>query len=231
MTDDEKKSAIVPSRVERSLDVAAFIGSAVPWIGGPVSNVLSGLSVGRKFTRVEELIIGLADDLAELKSDVSKEYVATEEFEELLEQTLRRVGDERLDQKRQIYRAFLAGDIELPTKFRNYDKKIEILRAVEMLQSDDLEVVRALRATPEPDPGSMGSPIQTIRRRIRGMDDRRIDDAVDRLNNMRIISLGSLRTMMTGHGAADLRPSFTPLGLNLLQFINDGSEFGAGTSA
>jgi hypothetical protein len=53
----EDKSDLIPkiTRVETALDIAAFVGSAVPWIGGPVSNVLGGMSLGRKLSRVREV--------------------------------------------------------------------------------------------------------------------------------------------------------------------------------
>jgi hypothetical protein len=51
--------------------------------------VLGGISSHRKLTRVREVLQGFAEDLRSFKSDVSEEYVKTEDFEELLEETLR----------------------------------------------------------------------------------------------------------------------------------------------
>jgi hypothetical protein len=47
MPEDSKDLIQATTKAETVLDVAAFVGSAVPWIGGPVSNVLSGMSSGR----------------------------------------------------------------------------------------------------------------------------------------------------------------------------------------
>lgn len=108
MTDQKSsrndQSELVPASTpkETALDIAAFVGSAVPWIGGPVSNVLGGMSVGRKLGRVREVLEGLATGLANFQSEVSEKYVRTDEFEDLLEQTLRRAADERAEEKRRL---------------------------------------------------------------------------------------------------------------------------------
>ena len=88
MTPEEKDIVLSNSGTEKALDVASFVSSAVPWVGGPISNVLSGVSYGRKLSRVKEVLYGLAEDLRDFKSEVSHVYVKTEDFEELLERTL-----------------------------------------------------------------------------------------------------------------------------------------------
>ena len=51
------------------------------------------------------------------------------------------------------------------------------------------------------------------------MNQGRIDEIVSQLNDLRITNLMSLKTMMTGHGAADLRHSITPYGQRFLKYI------------
>ena len=216
---DKDDSRLVPktTKSESALDVAAFIGSAVPWIGGPVSNVLSGMSWGRKFARVREVLEGLASDLAEFKSEISEEYVKTEDFEELLEHTLRRVASERNEGKRKIYRAFLTNAIESPGE--SYDEQIRFLRTLEELQPDHVRIIRALSQTPDPDPGSMGTPIKTLGQRLPELEKERIGELISQLNDLRVTNLTSLKAMMTGSGAADLRHTITPYGKRFLQYI------------
>ena len=134
MADEGKELIQAPTKVETALDIASLVGSAVPWIGGPVSNVLSGMSFGRKLGRVREVLEGVAADLAEFKSAVSEEYVRTEEFEDLLEQALRRASEERSEEKRRMYRAFLSDAIEAPGE--SYDDQLRLLRTFEELQPD-----------------------------------------------------------------------------------------------
>ena len=57
---DVKELSPISSNTETALDIAALVGSAVPWIGGPVSNVLGGISLGRKLKRVREVLVSVA---------------------------------------------------------------------------------------------------------------------------------------------------------------------------
>jgi len=217
MADENKELIPAATKGETALDIAATVGSAVPWIGGPVSNVLGEMSLGRKLGRVREVLEGVATDLAEFRSEVSEEFVRTEEFEDLLEQTLRRAGEERNAEKRRMYRAFLTDAIESPGA--TYDEQLRMLRTFEELQPDHLWVLKAVSQEPDPDPGMMGSPIQTLRERLPELDDTRVEDLVAQLNDMRVTNFGSLQTMMTGRGATDLRHVVTEHGQRILRYI------------
>lgn len=214
---DEDELIPASTRGETALEVASFVASAVPWIGGPVSNVLGGASMGRKLGRVRAVLEGLVEDLAEFKSEASVAYVATEDFEELLEQALRRAADERNEEVRNVYRAFLTDAIESPGE--PYDEQIRFLRTLEAIQPDHLRLLKALSQPPDPDPGMMGSPSQTLVRRLPDFGEERIADLVSQLNDLRITNLTSLKVMMTGRGAQELNHSITPYGNRLLRYI------------
>jgi len=218
MTD--RKKDLIPSstKTESRLEITSLISSVVPWIGGPVSNVLSGMSLGRKMKRVSEVLESLASDLSDFKSDVSEKYVNTEEFEDLLEQTLKRVSEERNVEKRQVYKAFLSDVIKSPGQ--SYDDQLQQIRTFEQLSPDHLVLLKAIFQEPESDYGRTGSPVQTLRRRIPEFDDVRIEELANQINDMRITDLGSLRVLMTGRGAADLRSSITNYGEKIINYIN-----------
>ena len=218
MSDTKSNLVSATTRTETALDVAAFVGSAVPWIGGPVSNVLGGISTGRKLARISEVLGRIVADLADFKSEVSEEYVKTEDFEELLEQTLRRASEERNDEKRNIYRSFLSNAIESPGE--PYDEQLRFLRTLEEIQMDHLSVIQALSQEPSRNTGSMGSPGQTLRKRLPGMTEENITERIAQLNNMRITNMINLKIMMTGSGAEDLQYAVTPFGNRFLQYIN-----------
>ena len=82
MPEGEKSLEPNAATVDTSLDVAAAVSSLVPWLGGPISNVLSGFVRDRKIGRVQEAITALAEELRSFRSEASEEYVRTEEFED-----------------------------------------------------------------------------------------------------------------------------------------------------
>ena len=217
MTSNKTDLIPISGAPENVLDLLSLISSAAPWLGGPISNFFGGVSTGRKFDRVREVLEGLADELRNFKSEASEEYVKTEDFEDLLEDTLRRVAHERNEEKRRIYRNFLIGAIRSPGE--PYDEQIRFLRNLEELQPDHIRVIRALMQDPDPAPGSMGSPSQTLSRRLPEIESEQIEDLVEQLNSMRLTKLTNLRTMMTGSGAENLRYSITPFGERFVRYI------------
>jgi len=216
---DQGGAELVPKRGpgDLPLDIAAVVTSAVPWLGGPVSAVLSGISFGRKYERVREVLNGLAEDLRDFKSKASEEYVKKEEFEELLEKTLRQAAEERSGEKRSIYRSFLTDEIRSPGK--PYDEQLHFLRTLEELQPDHIRVIKALAHPPEGGRGIAGSPLQTLSSRLPDMPPERIEALILQLNDMRLTAMTSLKTLMTFHGAQELRHSLTPHGRRFLEFI------------
>jgi hypothetical protein len=216
MADKKSKSLTKSNKTETALDISATVFSAIPWVGGPVTNVLNGMSLGRKLGRVQEVLEGLASDLGGFESDISKNYVKTDEFEDLLEQTLNRVGQERNEEKRSVYKAFLTDAIESPGE--PYDEQLRILRSLEEIQPDHIRLLKAIAAPPEENPGHMGSQSQTLQKRTTiGVD--RLKDLVGQLNDLRLTNLQSFHVMMTGHGAADLRGTITEYGQRVMQYI------------
>jgi hypothetical protein len=215
--DEKKPMELAPAtKVEKTLDVAATVLSVVPWLGGPVSQVLSGMSIERKMDRVGEVLHGLAGDLRDFKSETSQAYVRSGEFKELLERTLRQVADERNEEKRRAYRLFLRGAIQTP---REYDEQRRFLRTLEEMQGNHFLVIRALLQEPEANTGMMGSPLETLRRRLPQIRPEEIVELIAQLNDMRVTSLTSLNTMMTAHGAANLRHAITPYGARFIEFV------------
>jgi len=215
----KKKNEIVSVRTktETILDVTSFVSSAVPWIGSPVSNVLSGISFGRKLNRVCEVLEGLTVDLQDFKSQVSEEYVKTDEFEELLEKTLRMVAEERDEEKRRIYRAFLTDSVKFPNE--SYNEQLRFLRTLEELQSEHILIIRALIEKPQATNILFGSPAQTLSRRLPEIPRDRIEELVSQLNDLRITNLTTLRVTMPGRGAENLRHFITAYGQRFVKFI------------
>jgi hypothetical protein len=205
----KEKSQIAPfrTRAETAIDVVSFVSSALPWIGGPVSNVLSGISAGRKMARVREIIEGLVSDLKEFKSEASETYVKTDEFQELLEHALGKAADERNQGKRQAYRAFLTDAVKSPGV--SYDEQIRSLRILEELQVAHLKVLRALMDELARNQGSLGLQFPSLQMRLPEMQRDHIRDLVLQLNNMGVTNIVEKGQIL----------SLTPFGQRLIRFI------------
>ena len=96
-----------------------------------------------------------------------------------------------------------------------------MLRTFEELAPDHLQVLKAMMQEPNPNPGTMGSPNQTLRERLPDFDEGRIEELTNQLNDMRVTNLGSLKVMMTGRGAQDLRHVITEYGQRIINYVND----------
>jgi hypothetical protein len=204
------------TRTDQALELAGTAASMVPWLGGPLSAVLGGMSFGRKIDRVKEVVNGIVADLHEFRAEVSEAYVQTDEFQDLLEATLKRASEERNEEKRRIYRDFIVNTIRRPDA--SYDDQLRVLRTMEELSSEHLRLLSAIAQEP-PRPthsGGIGSPSQTLSKRLGGIAREALDELVADLNARRLTSLQSLHTTMTAHGAEDLRSAITPFGRKVL---------------
>jgi len=216
---DDDYPEILPedSRTDYALEAAAAAISLLPGLGGAIASVLSGWSVDRKRERVREVLSSLALRLANLQSDVANEYVRTDEFEDLLDEALRRVAAERHESKRRLYREFLVSAINAPGP---YDEQLRILRTLEQLQAAHITLIRAILQEPDPKhvDGIAGSFEATLKRRMPSFSQEQIGDLVRQLNDLRITQLNPVG-MMTARGAEDLRAVVQPFGKRFVEYI------------
>jgi hypothetical protein len=215
-----KNREIIPiSTVQEDfLNIAATISSIAPWIGGPVSSVLSGMSVSRKIERINEVLINMAEEIKGLESEIPKDYVKTDEFQELLEKTLQQVSNERNDEKRRAYATLLANDIKNPAH-DIYEEKIRFLRTLEEIQPNHIHILRAMMLKPDPNSTGMSSVSKTLEKRLPNIPTEKIKDLAEQLTDMRLANLTNLNTMMTGIGAEQLQSRITSYGQRFIKYI------------
>ena len=221
VSDFDGDSKFPTDKTDSALSAASTISSAVPWLGGVVSNVISGYGQTRRFDRVQGVLDDLAARLKEFESDVAKDYVRTEDFEEILEHTLRRAADERNADIRKLYVDFIQKVIVEASD--DYDAHMEVLNIINDLRANDIVVLRAMLIEPSEEEleRQMGSPLQRLEERT-GVDSATIREVIEKTDTLRITKLSSsLHTMMTGRGAASLAHALTPLGKRVFQYIND----------
>ena len=208
-------------RKEQIAGVLSIVTSAIPTLGGPVSAILNGYVTKRKFDRMADVINQLADDLKDYKDDASEQFVATEDFEDLLDDTLRKVASERSEEKRTVFKNLLR--VAIKECDANYDEHLRILRILEQMQPDHILLLKALSQDPNNSTADRfsSSPREILQRRL-PFDTRHLTDLVEQLEDLRVIRLlSSFNTKMTSSGARDLKSSVTPLGARLMKYISE----------
>ena len=183
-------------------------------IGGAVSNVLGGFSNARKLRRIEEFLIGLGKDLHGFRSEVSERYVNTEEFEDLLEQTLRRVADERHEEKRRYFRKLLDAAIKSPGD--SYDEQLKLIHTLEQVQPMHIRILRAVAQEPTSDE-PVTDIIDILCHRLPDVPRSQI---VEIREHDELFILGLVSMLGTADNAPDLREFVTPYGRRFLEFIS-----------
>jgi hypothetical protein len=111
----DKKDELLPNSEgsETALEIGGAVASVIPWIGGPVGSVLTGIAQARKWERIREVLIAMTVKLEGFESEVAEEYVKTEEFQDLLEKALLQSAGELREEKRRVYTAYLTGIIKI----------------------------------------------------------------------------------------------------------------------
>ena len=207
-------------------DLGAIFASVIPVLGGAVSLVLSDWSAQRRYQRVRDVLQGLARDLQRFKADVKEEYVRSDEFADLLDQTLRRVANERHEEKRRLYRGVILGAIT--GQEQSYDEHLHTLRVIDSLQVAHMVLLRAVRQEPDAKwaGGISGSFMETLGRRLPGLSEERVGELVAQLRDHRLLNIGGLNTMMTARGAEDMRHVLTPFGRRLVALLIEDPQGG-----
>ena len=115
-----------------------------------------------------------------------------------------------------------------------YHEQLRFLRTLEELQPDHIRIIKALNH----DPGDVtrtsvlyGSIHGTLKRRLSDMPEDRLSELCGQLaDEMRLVSGGSFKAMMTGASAEDLRNRFTPYGNRLVAYIRAAEQMTAGSA-
>jgi hypothetical protein len=174
-------------------------------------------------SRINSCLRELAERIEAVHDEATESFVRTEDFEDLLEETLRRVATERSEEKRRLYGGFLVNNIARPDFA--YERRIKMLEALEEVQLSHLTVLAAMTRAPtaqEVD-GMMGSVQATLQKRTPAVANE-LDRIAKDLERLDLVSnlLSSMRVMMTARGAADLRGRVTEFGREFLAFLTSG---------
>ena len=221
--DSEQVDLILPATTgaERTLEGLATVAEFAPEIGGVLGNIFSGAASKRRNQRMREAVAYVLALVADVSTE-QKNYVRSEDFEDLLIEALKRVEAERSEEKRQAYGRLLASAVRHAGE-PGYDEQLRFLRVLEELQPDHL---RMLEVITQDSVGSehvlVSSLLATLQSRLPDMAQERVRDLAEQLDRMVLTNMGgALSAMLTGSGAADLSSRLTPFGRRFLVYVMD----------
>jgi len=215
----EQVDLILPATtgIERTLEGLATVSEFAPELGGVVSNVLSGAASKRRTERIRSALGYVLQLVADVSTE-QKNYVRSEDFEDLVIETLSRVEAERSEEKRRAYGRMLASAVTRVGE-PGYDEQRRYLRVLEELQPDHLRLLAAITEEPDATVATSSSIRETLEIRLADMPQEHIRNLVEQLDRIAVTNMGSLSAIMTPGGAADLRSRLTPFGERFVAYI------------
>ncbi|MGC9983126.1 MAG: hypothetical protein ABSF35_05765 [Polyangia bacterium] len=202
---------------DRALEVAGIFAQVIPVVGGVLSSIFSGQLVQGRIARIAEEMTKLKEEVEQVKDKIQADYVRTAEFEELLAQTLDKMGRELDPEKRSQYRRLILNLMVLPPE--DYGEQRRLLRLAEELTPKHIELLRAYMAEPGGRVPDTASPAAILAGRIGRSAEEVKSFAADLADARLIDGTNNLATMMNGHAAVDQRHRVTPSGHRLLDLL------------
>jgi len=206
-------------------DSISALTSVLGPVGGVVSAVASGALVDRKLRRVAETVDRMRWELGEMRVEIDEGYIGSEDFEDLLEETLSKAARTRSETKRQMFARFITNDLRQPSR-QPYEAKRRILRRLDELQEDHLRLLAAIVSDEGPGSGQesliAGSRGGTLSRRT-GLPLERVNELFQALQEENLAT-GGLGGMMTASGAETTKVLLTDLGRQLVDYLRAEEE-------
>lgn len=144
MTDNENTP--LTNAKDITVDVLYGLGGGFLVIGSAIASVRSGSVLRRYGSRLDTALEYVDGRLNQLKTQVNRSFVSSDEFEDLLVEALQRLAIIRDEARRQYYADFIVGmavqgpDQEAKTR--------RVLRTLDELQPADLQLLFALNQAP-----------------------------------------------------------------------------------
>ena len=220
---------ITTTKAEKASDYAAIGLSAVPYVGGVISGIANNFIQKRKNRRLNDFLIGIAEDLNALVDDINQNFIKTEDFEDLTEDIFSKAAETRQKEKLDAFRAIFRNTVisESP----NYDEAAEIAILIHNWQSRHVILLKILHSPLEADKqldtvvGSGGgiatSISQILKKLLPDWDEDQIDRTWAELYDAKLHRTPGTKTMLTDQGIHQLENRLTEYGQKVARFVAD----------
>ena len=105
---------------------------------------LQAKQVERKIKRLEEFYTDLASSINKLQDKINQDYISTDDFLDIFEETTRYVVSERQENKRRLFKNILANSITATEC--NYDRTELYFRILDILGDVELRILAVLES-------------------------------------------------------------------------------------
>lgn len=223
----EKSKPIHTTSGERAGEIAALALSAVPFVGGTLSELAKGVVVRRQSRRLNGFLANLAADMSSLHSRVNRILGESEDFDDFAERVVtaaeQTIHQEKLDAIRAVFLNTILSDAP------DYERGLEILDLVLRLQSRHLVVLRIL-ADPlkaDKDAGEVvgrGGGISTtldaiLQRLLPKWTDEEIGRTWEGLRREELVQGQHLKAMITDRGIHQLEGRLSSFGQAVARYL------------
>jgi len=223
-TDDQP---LHTTAAEKAGEVAAIALNAVPVAGGVLSQIAGAIISKRQNRRLNQFLTDLADNLKDLEQRVNKEFLQTENFQDLAEDLLSKAADTRQQEKLDAFRAILVNTVI--SSRPSYEEAAEIADLVDRWQVRHVILLRILADPVAADQklgnivGRGGTPATTISsilgKLLPDWDDDQIDRTWKDLYDAQIHRTPGTTSMMTDRGIHQLQNRLSDFGSKVTRYL------------
>lgn len=202
--------------------------SNVPVVGGMLVELMDSFIPESKAKRLLEFVAQLRIDVDRIQNRINKEYVKTDEFAYLFEQTFRAVNENYQKEKIEAFRSILVNSL-INTNVKSEEKEL-ILNTVKNLTVRHIKLLKMF-SNPEKyvqenriqiSNYSSAATITIFNEIFIGYDDAQIRLILNDLYNMGLTNLDTeqLNTQLSYYGLDMVKNRLMPFGRSLVRFIS-----------
>lgn len=212
---------------EKAGEAAAIALNAIPIAGGVMSDIAGAIISRRQNRRLNQFLQTLADNLKKLESQINKDFLKTEDFQDLAEEVFSKAAETRQQEKLDAFRTIFVNTVLADSP--KYDEASEIVDLVNSWQPRHIILMHILANPAAADKrmgnvvgagGGLTTSISTILHKLLPeWDEDQIDRTWKELHDARIHRTPGTKTMMTDQGITQLQNRMTPFGVKVSSYL------------
>jgi len=214
----EAASLAKKDKAETLAELVENVSPLMPALGGVVGSVIGALGVAHRFERMASFIMKLAIEVHQL-GGASADYIRSEDFADIFYQTMTRVHQEGLEDKRVLYGTFLKNAVSRQLSYAEYSRT-RMSRLVEDLLPADVAVLSAFARKPEEFKHTMVAALQTAMEGTKGLTKTQVAEIIEHVDRLGLVNIDRDYVAVSPGGSAQNPERWlTPLGQRVLAYL------------